>query len=400
MSQPVNLSAESVSRVITPRPLADRYLWYLAIYSFWTAWMVLITSAGPYSHGSFAEWVNGWHRWDAEYYFRIWNLGYGYDPHTLAYPPGFSWLVGGVSLLLRVPFDLAAIVVGVSSFFVAGVLAAEFISQRFFIPWWVVFIFHLSNPVGLYAFAPYSDCFFEVIFWAALIYAVRDPKSFRIRDWIFSSLLVFCAPLIRVTGFALIIWVLFRRWFALAVVPCVFLFLLGNWLVTGDWFYFIHVQQQFLMPQGWFLDGFRYHFHELLHPPQSGYGSGALFWVQTTVLPILSLILIIISATWLKRRGELILALTMMTVAIYSRNQAYWRSAFRYDLPLWPLLLPPWYLWAFEASILGRAGRASSVLSSTIFIWSLKLVIVVFVLIAFFFQWGLARRFHNGVWVF
>ena len=371
----------------TFKSLFERYWVYLFIYVVWLSWMIAITT-GP---GGFAAWLNGFHRWDAELYFRIWNFGYGEDPRTLVFPPGYSWLTGLVSSVAHIPFDLAAMVVNIPSFFAAGVLAAEFMHRKFRVSWLAVFVLHLSFPVALYVFVPYSDCLFDLFFWGALTLADRDPKTLTRDERVVAWALLFFAPFVRLTGFALAIWIFFRRWFALAVFPTLGLFMLGNYLVTGDPFYFIHVQIIFMMPNGWLWDGVKYHLHDLVHLPRYAFGQGTLFWVQVTVLPWISLFFLTVSALWLARRKEWMIALTIIAVALFSRNQAYWRSVFRYDLPLATFVGLP-YLWWANKENHTLWPRLKSRAASVFF--------AILVIVGFIFEWGFVRRLHVGAWIF
>ena len=86
-------------------------------------------------------------------------------------------------------------------------------------------------------------------------------------------------------------------------------------------------------------------------------------------------------------------AATMVVFALFSRNQAHWRSVFRYDLPLNPLLILPWVHWFSDS-------KATSGLKKHL-IWGVAgSFIVVLLAVGLAIQLGIARRLHIGGWGF
>lgn len=362
---------------------------YLAIYLAWIAWIYLISSnLSP----DFTSWVDGWHRWDVEFYSRIFREGYGDDLMSLAFPPGYAWFTGFLSALTHLSFELIAMLLNLVAYFAASVIASELLSQRFGVSWLFVFIAQVTNPVAFFAFPAYSDALFALVFWSALALALRDPTTLRPRERIAAWLLVFIAPWIRLTGFALLIWAVFRRWFALAVLAPLVLLLVYDFIRTGDAFFFLHMQRYFQMPSGWFWDGLRYHAKDLLEPPPVHRGDMVLFWVQGTVFALFSTLLVAIASAWLAFRREFLLSATVLAVALFSRNQAYWRSVLRYDWPLMALLVLPWLV---SSKLPARAPWRNRLLA-----YAARFFLFNLLFWGFLFQSGIARRMHEGLWAY
>ena len=154
--------------------------------------------------------------------------------------------------------------------------------------------------------------------------------------------------------------------------------------------YFLGAQQDFIMPQGWLWHGMRYHAYELFLPPPPWKVEDGFFWIEGTVLPWLSLLLLVVTTVWLVRKKESLLAVTVVTVALFSRNQAFWRSVLRYDLPLIPLMSVPWLAWA--AKTRAEWQRPLKI--------GAALVFGILVALGFTLQWFLAVRMHAGAWTF
>lgn len=359
-----------------------RLAFYFFTFALWVAWVAWTTGV----RDGFPTWVNQWHRWDAEWYWRIWNDGYTFDPTTLAFPPGYSWLVGYLNRFTGLAFDLVAMLVGLISYFFAGVTIVEFTFRRWRTSRAAMWFGHLACPVGYFAFAPYSDAFFLLIFWSLLPLAVRPFAELSRLEKLLAWLLSLLAPVVRLPAFAIAVWILFKRWYALAVIPPLLFLLFVSWSATGNALYFLGAQQSFLMPSGWFFSGLKYHVLELFNPPRWWEWQNAYFWLQITLLPLLSLGVFLMVVVWLLRRREFLLATTVFVMLVFSRNQAYWRSVFRYDMQLMPLI---------GVSILSFGTDRVGVWK-----WLSRGVFVILLLMGFALQWLFAERMHNGAWTF
>jgi hypothetical protein len=227
-----------------------------------------------------------------------------------------------------------------------------------------------------------------LLFWLALGLAVKPVCELARWQKTAAGALLFFAPWFRLTGFSLLIWILFKRWYATLVLIPLGLLLWANWLATGNALYFLSAQRSFVMPEGWLWHGLIYHAQELFRPPPPWKVEESFFWLAGTVLPWVSLLLLGVSSTWLFRRRERLLAVTILAVALFSRNQAFWRSVLRYDLPLFPLMALPWIVWA---SARGNCS-ARRLVGAVVF---LALIVAGFVLQSLF-----AGRMHGGAWTF
>jgi hypothetical protein len=371
-------------------PGRKAWLRYALIYFGWVMWLWFTTSGNS---DSFGQWIEQWGRWDAEWYSRIFRNGYGDDPRSLVFMPGFSFATAAVGSVFGLSFEGAAFALNVISYFVTSVIVSEFLAKRFKVPWWSILLVQLSNPVAFYALVPYSDALFSLFFWCAICFAVREPQTLSKNEKLSFAALLLLAPLIRITGFTLGIWSTLKRWFALIVLLPLALYLFMNFLKTGDAFYFLRAQKDFLMPDGWLLDGIRYNWFELNHPPglREG-GQMTLFWVQTSVFPLISTLLIAVSCAWLAKRRELVLLITMLAVAIFSRNQSYWRSVLRYDWPLMALIVLPWICWSSIGEEVNTLTRVRAY-AARVFLFNLLFWGIIF-------QVGVARLLHVGIWAY
>lgn len=333
-------------------------------------------------------WLEAWNRWDAGWYYQIWKDGWGHDPHTLVFMPLFAWVAGGLADRTTASFALAALLINLPCFTLAGVIAAEYLGRRFEVSWWGIFLFHLCAPAGFFAFVPYSDALFYLLFWLAIVILESPPPTWRER--LAQKSLMLLLPFARLTGFALVIWALFRRWSALAVLVSFALVCWINHRITGDAFYFLHTQVEFAMPDGWFADGLAAAVSECLTPPLNP--NFRLDWMTTALLPVLSTMLIVLALFWYAFKRQWFFVATIFAVAFFSRNQTFWRSVVRYDLPLVPLLAVPWLAWTRRGAAAGAGGgfRSSLALAAIGALLAIGLAL----------ELGLGRRFHLGFWAF
>ena len=362
------------------------------IFAF-VAWCTLLFSAT----GGFvnSNWLEGWQQWDAHWYVKIWQEGYFSDPRMSVFPPGYSWLVGPLSELMG-SMGLAALLLNLGSLFTAAVLATEFCAKRFDLSARAFFIFFLSVPVTFYTFSIYSDAFFLLVFWGALLFAWRDPTLMNRREKIIASVYLFFVPVVRLTGYALLIWVLFRRWFAFTVLLTFSILLYVNWDHFADPFHFLHMQQKFTMPPGNFFDGFREASVTLFKSnPLEMPSREAHIWLQVAFLPMASMMLLLLLAAYFAVQGEWLVAVTIVTVMTFSRNQAFWRSAFRYDWPLLTLLAVP---------LLEKAGSEKKLQLFGHLFQPIRLLkrfsFVGLILVFAWLQIHLGIRMHQGAWSF
>jgi len=364
-----------------------RLLFYFASFGIWFALLFVLTGGL-----TGLPWIAGWHRWDSTWYVRIWKEGYTSDPKMMAFPPGYSWIIGPVSDLVG-SFDLASLIVNSVAFLTAGILATEFICSRYAVSSTRFFIFFLSAPVAFYTFSVYSDAVFLLVFWTSLVVASKDPATMSPSEKWRAAVLLFFVPWIRLTGYALLIWTLFRRWFAFSVLATLTLWLSANAYFYGDPLHFLHIQQAFIMPKGSFLDGLSeacvsiFVINPYRFPRVDGH-----FWLQVAVFPVSSMILLFFTAGWFVRKKEFLIAATILAVMLFSRNQAFWRSVFRYDWPLMPLIAVPLLIEWDSARSSTHMRAWLQFLRRTAF-WILTGV-------CFLIQFEFAMRMHLGYWTF
>lgn len=356
---------------------------YVGIYAVWGLWLSWWTGA----FNGFKPWLNDWFRWDAEWYYRLSKTAYGADAAAMAFPPGYSWLIGGLANATSKPFVFVALIVNLIAFGFAGVVAAECFRKQWRVPWLMSFLFYLASPVAYFVFSPYPDVLFLAIFWPALFLALQDPKTLSLPGKLLAAVLVFCSPWVRFAGFALGVWIFFRRWFVATLVLALSLVLFMNYRAQGDAFHFVKAQENFSMAEGWSIFGFRFHWHELFLMPRPWLVQDFASWFLATPLPWISTFLLFVSLIWFAKRKEWIVVATILAMMVFSRHQTYWRSLLRLDLPLMPLMAVPWLsYWSGPGKILKRYGA--------LFVYG-ALLLSGFVLQAIF-----ASTMHNGGWTF
>jgi hypothetical protein len=367
---------------VAVRP-ASRYrlVFYSSIYLLWIL-VIFFATRGANAPGP--SLLGGWQQWDAHWYEQIWRQGYpAADPRTLVFPPGYPYAVGSLAKVFSGSFFVTAAILNLAAFFLSAVLISEWLSRKFAISGYLLFLFVLSAPAAYFAFTAYSDLLFMLLLWVLLWIALAAPEPRSRKMLIAQSALLFVLPWIRLTGYALASWLLARRAAAVAVLVSLALWLGFNRMIAGNAFYFLHAQELFAMPRGNFFQGFA---DSLVHLV-SDLGAGHLtIWLEFGFLPLFYLGAIAAAGVWLAKRREGLLALSVLSILALSYNQAFWRSVVRYDLPLAPVLCLPLLVAAESRS------RMTSYLSRAAF-YALMLG-------QFSLQIYFARVFHSGGWAF
>lgn len=369
----------------TSRRRLPRFAAYFSIFLLWVL-LIFFATGGRHRQG----WLPGWQQWDAHWYEQIWREGYpAADPRTLVFPPGYPFVIGGLSKVLSLSFFTTAVILNLAAFFATAVLISEWLSRKFSVSAHLLFIFALSAPAAYFAFTAYSDILFMLLLWVLLWLAVPAPgvpRDRRHRGYtvaIAELSLLFVLPWIRLTGYALASWLLARRMVALAVLGSLALWLAFNRAIAGSAFYFLRAQELFAMPQGNFFQGLA---DSLEHVASDLSAGRFLSWLEFGFLPLFYLAVLMAAAIWLAKKRQGLLALSAFSILVFSYNQGFWRSVVRYDLPLTPLLCVPLLVMAKSAS------RTVSNLSQAAFY---ALIFAQFSLQIYF-----ARIFHSGGWAF
>lgn len=363
-----------------------RYAVYFGIFLLWMFFVFAATF-----ESSFRSWFHGWEQYDAVWYRRIWTEHYHDANHqSLAFPPGYSLIVGCLARLFSASFLSTAMALNLVAFFAVTVLIANWLAERFEVSPYLVFVFTLSAPASYFAFTSYSDILFMLLLWVVLWVTLAEkplPRYARITAQI---VILFTLPWIRLTAYALASWLLFRKAAAATVLLSFALWIALNRAITGDPFYFVHAQKYFKMPAGGFFKGFAYSFRwffnmlplVIKHFREINPGS----WLAFAALPIAYFVVLALTAGWLIFRGERLLGVTAASILVLSYNQAFWRSVVRYDLPLIPLLCLPLLIgFRSQSYLLQRGCRA---------------VFCALLVAQFGLQFHFASAFHCGTWGF
>lgn len=266
-------------------------------------------------------------------------------------------------------------------FFCTAVLISEWLSRRFAVSGSLLFVFVLSAPASYFAFTAYSDVLFTLLLWVLLWLALAEDDPGGYKSVIAQSLLLLVLPWIRLTGYALASWLFARRIVSLAVLASLALWLGFNRMIAGSAFYFLRAQTLFAMPQGNFLQGLA---DSLIHVG-SGWSRGTS-WLEFGFLPLFYLCALAAAGVWLAKRREGLLALSVLSILLFSYNQGFWRSVVRYDLPFVPVLCLPLLVTAKSGT--GMASYVSRAAFCALIIGQLSLQIY------------FARLFHAGGWAF
>ncbi len=336
-----------------------RLFFYLLTYVGWLTALALAT--GIMDEG-FAAWADAWIKWDAHWYARIWQEGYPKaDPRTLVFPPGYPALIGSISTLTGLSFHAAALAVNVLAYFAFAVLAAELMAFLWRVPGIAVFVFSLSAPAAYFVFAAYSDTVFALWMWLLLCVALGFPRSTR-AAYLTEAALLLCAPWLRLTGYALAAWLVLKRWTALAVLLSLAGWLALNFVLGGEPLYFLHAQKLFLMPEGNILDGVKHTFAGLMNPP----GTDWMSYLQFHLLPALYFAAFIAIGVWACLKKQPLIGVTVLAILVFSHNQSFWRSAVRYDLPLFPVLCVPLLMIRGRGRLIAHGVFAAIVLAQLV----------------------------------
>jgi hypothetical protein len=355
-----------------------RYAVFFSIFLAWALTIFFVTSGSKDP-----SWLANWERWDANWYKQIWLMGYpASDPRTLVFPPGYPLLVGIISKLFSASFLGTAIVLNLTAFFTTATLISAWFARRFAISPYLLFGFILSAPASYFVFTSYSDVVFMLLLWVLLWLALSPSRRRGPGNLIAQSLILLLLPWIRLTGYALASWLLDRRLAALAVFVSLALWLGFNRMIAGSPFYFLHAQELFAMPGGNFFQGLSAGLEQLF---SNDLRNGFLTpWLQLALLPLFYLGVFTAAGIWLAKKGEGLLAITVFSILFLSYNQGVWRSAVRYDLPLFPVLCLP--------LLVTPGSRATSL--------ALKAAFYLLIAGQFALQFYFARMFHSGAWTF
>ena len=301
----------------------------------------------------------------------------------LVFPPGYPATIGALEKIFSVSFLATGVLLNLAAFFASAVLISEWLSRKFDISAYFLFVFVLSAPAAYFAFTAYSDLLFMLLLWVLLWISLAAPEPHGRKMLMAQSALLFVLPWIRLTGYALASWLFARRVAALAVLVSLALWLGFNHVIAGNAFYFLRAQELFGMPRGNFFQGFA---DSLFHLALNRSWGHPMIWLEFGFLPLFYLAALIAAGVWLAKRREGLLALTVLSILLLSYNQGFWRSVVRYDLPLTPVFCLP---------LLANAASRHRIVSYLCGAAFYALTIAQFSLQIYF-----ARLFHSGAWAF
>lgn len=362
-----------------PADAALRRLWLIGL---WLAAVIgLSWGLGP-EPGWFAD----WDRWDGLWYRSIWEAGYAAQPHTIAFPPLYSLLVGTLSSVSGLDFARVAMLLNLLALLGAMRAMEGIYRDRFGLDPAPARPFLLCFPALYFVLAPYSDTLF---LWLTLqvIALLSRPAPLGRGEQLLLIGLLFAAPLLRISGVIFLLLLLAGRWQALATGAGIALWLQINYAVAGTPLAFLAVQSEFLMAEGHLLDGLRGAWGGLAHlPPPADW----VDWSQRHLAPIALLALALPLLAWLAWRRDWLLLSLLFALLALSHNQSFWRSTVRYDFPIWPLLPAPLLALRAWAQARGRPRLAGLALGAVLLLALGGAVL----------QWAYTQIFVRGGWAF
>ncbi len=360
-------------------------LFVLLFLGLWVAAMLVLGQ----TVGAATPWHQNWYRWDADSYQAIWDLGYAAKTHLIAFPPLFPLLAGSISALSTWPFGVSAMLVNVAALLGAGWVLSRILRDSFELPGAWASLLIACSPALYFALAPYSDALFLYVFLHASWLLTRPAHQLSRGDHALLLILLFCAPLVRITGVIFAPLVLAGRWHALATGAGGMVWMAINYSVTGSATAFMGVQAAFGMPEGTLIDGLRGCWNGLWFVP--GNINGFTSWVQLHLMPMSILLCFVATAVWLAVRRQWLWLYLLTAVLMVSHNQAFWRSVVRYDLLIWPFLFLPWlHIWKrLNTSAAPSIGTALPVL-----------LLSLIMLFGWITQFANVHLFLRGGWTF
>jgi len=319
---------------MSPRQRTDTFV--VLTLGLWVAAMLALSAV----YGAHSPWYLNWHRWDAESYLAIWDHGYRAKDHLIAFPPLFPLLTGTLSALTGIHFGVAAMLINSAALIGSGLVLARILEDSFQLPGsWAALVL-ASAPALYFTLAPYSDVLFMYVFLHAAWLLSRPEHSLNRAEHLLLLVLLFSAPLIRITGVVFAPLVFIGRWQALACCAGGMVWMALNFSVTGSAIAFMETQAAFGMPEGNLIDGLLYAWGGLDRLPTTL--NGVYDWAQWHLLPMGILACYAFTALWLATTRRWLWLYLLTTVVLISHNQPFWRSVVRYDLLIWPFLFAPW----------------------------------------------------------
>jgi hypothetical protein len=307
--------------------------------------------------------LNLWNRWDSLHYLKLAEFGYSSaDVVKSWFYPLFPWCIRAVAFVTR-DFLISGLVVSG----VAGIAAALIFRRLVELDFsravalrsvWFFLIF----PTAHFLHVAYTEALF-------LALVIGSIYAARISRWPVAGVLGALAFATRPNGIVLIpalgvealhqLWVQRRwnwRWLWIALVPAGFgLYLLVNWKVTGDAFWFLSVRQKlFAMHFGPPWEGIQAAIGNLRRSPTDAETVGA----QELYFTFLMLICTIVS--WFKLRP--VYSMWMTGNYLLITCVSFLSSMPRYALTLFPMFI------LFALLTANRFWRALLTVSSILFL--------------------------------
>ncbi len=391
-----------------------------------TIWFLMMFTATNGFELGFWPWVMSFNQWDTRWYGTIAMSGHGFLPQSFVFPPGHSWILGGLTDLTyyafrsfdiyvkwMMVFSFYGLVLNTLSFGLSNWILVSLSEKRWGLSskrmWFIVF----SNPMGYFALTAYSDMIFLLLTLCILLFTLHSSP--RAQAWklerflarisapaksLLLTLLLAAAPWFRLTGAAFASLALLRRKEVLGTAVGFGGFLLYYWIRTDDPLFFLKAQRVFQMPEGHFGNGLTYAASVFFQGLQLEDGAMLisrdfgflLYWVDFGLLPLSVLLLSIALIAWLARRKEWELVCVLSAVTLISHNQAMWRSTVRYALMIYPLAT---WMWLEKESFLQKLTQAKPHFKRLPEVLTGLALGIGFALQIFF-----ARVFQSGGWAF
>jgi hypothetical protein len=393
---------------------------------FTAIWLFAIFSVTNGFQLGFWQWLMTFNQWDTRWYGTIAMSGHGFLPQSFVFPPGHSWILGGLTDLTyyafrssgvlvkwMMIFSLYGLILNTLAFSASNWILVTLSEKRFGLSGWRMWLIVFSNPMGYFALTAYSDMLFLFLTLCILVFTLHGSpraKSWKLENFLnhysiktktlILTFLLAIAPWFRLTGAAFASLALLRRKEVLGTIVGVGGFLTYYWIRTDDPFFFLKAQRVFQMPEGHFgnglvyaisvfLEGLKFDGEKLFLSRDFGF---LLYWVDFGLLPLGALLLSFALIFWLAKRREWELVLILFAITLISHNQAMWRSTVRYAILVYPLMAWTW---------LAKDSYVQKLAQSKVHLNRLPAVLTGLALgFGFALQIFFARVFQSGGWAF
>jgi Mannosyltransferase (PIG-V) len=346
---PTELDRESgfvqsrLQRTVTILPKAD---WVVIGWTLATELLLLLFGGKAYQVlenkplPNARAWLEIWNRWDSLHYLQVAQFGYSAKgPLKSWFYPLFPWVTRAFAFLTG-DYLVAALVVSGLALMAAAVMMRRLVASDFSNPIALRAVwFFLIFPGAYFLHIGYTESLFIALAFGSILAARTDR-------WWLAGILGAFAWMTRAPGMILVptlaveaghrLWTTRKwdwRWLWIALVPAGFcVYLLVNWHVTGDPFWFLGARRKlFAVWTEWPWHGI----HALIGNMQRGPSDGEIVGTQELVFTFIAMACSVLA--WMAMRPSYAMWITGNCLLVISIN--FIQCMPRYTLPLFPIFI-------------------------------------------------------------